>query len=343
MFHSVEHDNLIREEEKMSSIRDVAKRANVAACTVSRVLNGTANVSPETRMRIEQAMKELNYIPNELARSMFKQKAGIVAMLVPNIRHPYFSSLAKYIEDSLYQNGYKLMLCSTGDDIEREKEYMKILKSNIVDGVIMGTNNQEPEAYENFGKPLVMLDYYVSDNIPVVVSDHAQGGRLAAQEFIRSGCRYVLHIGNEAETERIFSYESHKILQEMLEAEGIKARELDIKWNSFDYDGYLELSKLILEKYPDIDGIMAADMPASAFMKAAVQIGKKVPEDICVVSYDGTFVSKTNILEVTTIHQPMREIGQTSVEIMLQLLKGEKPAQPVIKFPVQLKKGQTTK
>ena len=74
----------------MSSIRDVARKANVAACTVSRVLNGTANVSPETRMRIEQAMKELNYIPNELARGMFKQKAGIIAMLVPSIRHPYF-------------------------------------------------------------------------------------------------------------------------------------------------------------------------------------------------------------------------------------------------------------
>ena len=106
----------------MASIRDVAKRANVAACTVSRVLNGTANVAPETRMKIEQAMKELNYIPNELARSMFKQKAGIVAMLVPDIRHPYFSSLARHIEDELYKNDCKLMLCSTGDDPEREKE-----------------------------------------------------------------------------------------------------------------------------------------------------------------------------------------------------------------------------
>ncbi len=327
----------------MSSIRDVAKKANVAACTVSRVLNGTANVSPETRIRIEQAMKELNYIPNELARGMFKQKAGIIAMLVPNIRHPYFSSLAKYIEDALYQNGYKLMLCSTGDEPEREKEYLRILKSNIVDGVIMGTNSQAPEVYEEFDKPMVMLDYYVSDKVPVVVSDHAQGGHLAAREFIRSGCKYVLHIGNEAETERILSYESHQVLQETLEQHGIRARELDIKWNSFDYDGYLELSKLILEKYPEIDGIMAADMPASAFLKAAVQIGKKIPDDICVVSYDGTFVSNTNILEVTTIHQPMGKIGQTSVEIMLKLLKGEKLEKSFIKFPVQLKVGQTTR
>ena len=149
----------------MASIRDVAKRANVAACTVSRVLNGTANVAPETRMKIEQAMKELNNIPNELARSMFKQKAGIVAMLVPDIRHPYFSSLARHIEDELYKNDCKLMLCSTGDDPEREKEYMKILRSNIVDGVIMGVNNQKPEAYAEFCKPLVMLDYYVNDEV----------------------------------------------------------------------------------------------------------------------------------------------------------------------------------
>lgn len=327
----------------MSSIRDVAKRANVAACTVSRVLNGTANVSPETRMRIEKAMEELNYIPNELARGMFKQKAGIVAMLVPNIRHPFFSSLATYIEDELYQRGYKLMLCSTGDDIEREKDYLKILKSNIVDGVIMGVNNQKPEEYAQFGKPLVMLDYYVNEKIPLVVSDHRMGGRLAAEEFIKNGCHYVLHIGNEAETERVVSYESHRVLQQMLEKHNIHTRELDIKWNTFDYQGYLELAKLILEEYPAIDGIMAADMPASAFLKAAVKLGKKIPEDICIVAYDGTFVSNTNILELTTIHQPMKEIGQKSVDILLRLLNHEAVAERYIRIPVELKKGETTK
>ncbi|MDO4277035.1 MAG: LacI family DNA-binding transcriptional regulator [Eubacteriales bacterium] len=326
----------------MSSIRDVAKMANVAACTVSRVLNGTANVSPETRMRIEQAMKELNYIPNELARGMFRQKAGIVAMLVPNIRHPYFSSLATFIEDELYKNGYKLMLCSTGDDVEREKDYLKILKSNIVDGVIMGVNNQKPEDYEQFEKPLVMLDYFVNKDIPLVVSDHATGGRLAAEEFIASGCSYVLHIGNEAETERVISYESHKVLQETLEASGIPSRELDIKWNTFDFQGYLELAKLILEKHPEIDGIMAADMPAAAFMKAAFQLGKRIPEDLCIVSYDGTFVANTNLIELTTIHQSLQEIGRVSVSVMMKLLQGEKLEETYIRIPVKIKKGGTT-
>lgn len=327
----------------MASIRDVAKQANVAACTVSRVLNGTASVSPETRMRIERAMKELNYIPNELARGMFKQRAGIIAMLVPNIRHPFFSSLATYIEDELYRNGYKLMLCSTGDEMEREQEYLKILKSNIVDGVIMGANNQNPEEYEQFGKPLVMLDYYVNDKIPLVVSDHRMGGQLAAEAFIQSGCHYVLHIGNEAVTERVISYESHRALQETLAQNGIQSREVDIKWNTFDYHGYLELAMLILEKYPEIDGVMAADMPAGAFLKAAVSLGKRVPEDICIVAYDGTFVANTNMMELTTIHQPMKEIGKTSVDILLNLVEGQKVGNRYIRLPVELKKGNTTK
>ena len=265
----------------MASIRDVAKRANVAACTVSRVLNGTANVAPETRMKIEQAMKELNYIPNELARSMFKQKAGIVAMLVPDIRHPYFSSLARHIEDELYKNDCKLMLCSTGDDPEREKEYMKILRSNIVDGVIMGVNNQKPEAYAEFGKPLVMLDYYVNDEVPVVVSDHEMGGRLAAEEFIRSECRYVLHIGSEADTDRVLSYKSHRALRETL-------------------------------------------------------------EEFAVIAYDGTYVSRTNIMEITTIHQQLHEIGNRAVDTILRLIDGEMPQERYITIPVELKKGSTT-
>lgn len=326
----------------MSSIRDVAKRANVAACTVSRVLNGTANVSPETRMRIEQAMKELNYIPNELARGMFRQKAGTIAMLVPNIRHPYFSSLATYIEDELYKNGYKLMLCSTGDDMEREKEYLKILKSNIVDGVIMGVNNQKPGDYQQFGKPLVMLDYYVDEEIPIVVSDHKAGGALAAQEFIGSGCTFVLHVGNDAETDRVISYESHKALQKTLEAEGIRSRELDIKWNTFDFAGYLELAKLILEEYPEIDGIMAADMPAAAFLKAALQLGRRIPEDLCIVAYDGTYVAATNVMEITAVHQSLKDIGRISVDMLLKLVDGEKPEENYVRVPVTLVKGDTT-
>lgn len=327
---------------KVAGIRDVAKKANVAACTVSRVLNGSANVTPETKKRIEEAMRELNYIPNELARGMFRQKAGIVAMLVPNIRHPFFSTMATYIEDELYKNGYKMMLCSTGDDISREKEYLHILKSNIVDGVIMGVNGLDKEEYEQFEKPLVMLDYQVNDQIPLIVSDHKMGGRLAAEQFIRSGCSYVVHITSEKCDKEVESYQCHKVLKQELDKAGIQSREVEIAWNTFDDHGYLELARLILKQYPQIDGVMAADMPASAFIKAAVSLGRRIPEDLAIVAYDGTFVVNTNIMEITTICQPVEKIGIEAVHRILGLIDGKKGKDTKKVFPVTVNQGATT-
>ena len=187
-----------------------------------------------------------------------------------------------------------------------------------------------------------MLDYYVNDEVPVVVSDHEMGGRLAAEELIRSGCRYVLHIGSETDTDRVLSYKSHRALRETLETNGIQTREVDIKWNSFDFQNYFEMACLILEENPEIDGIMAADMPASAFLKAAVKLGKKIPEDFSVIAYDGTYVSRTNIMEITTIHQQLHEIGNRAVDTILKLVDGETPQERYITIPVELKKGSTT-
>lgn len=329
----------------MASIRDVAKEAGVAVCTVSRVINGTANVAPDTQKRIEEAMEKLNYIPNELARSMFKKKSNTIAMLVPNIEHPWFSSLAAEIEKNLYQREYKLMLCSTGNSVKREKEYFQILKSNIVDGIICGTTNLSKKEYESVGKPMVMLDYKVNDNIPVIVSDHVQGARMAVNEFINSQCKNVIHICSDNTKKEVLSYRSHEKLEEFLKEAGIESRVVSIHWNDFDFDGYFELAKCILEEYPEIDGVMAADLPASAFLKAAMALGKKVPDEFCVVAYDGTYAVKTNSTPLTTINQPYQQIGKKAVEVVLDMIeeKTDKNESGEIIFSVVLNKGVTTK
>ncbi|MCI8728128.1 MAG: LacI family DNA-binding transcriptional regulator [Hungatella sp.] len=326
----------------MASIRDVAEKAKVAPCTVSRVLNGTANVAPETKQRIELAMRELNYIPNELARGMFKQKSGIIAMLIPSIRHPYFSNLAHYIERKLYENGYKLMLCSTDGQIEKEQEYIRFLQSNLVDGVIMGVSDLEDEVYLGFHKPMIMLDYDLKKNIPVVVSNHEKGGRLAAEAFISNGCRHVIHIGDK-ELSKVESYKCHKVLTEELEKAGVKSRFIEIKWNEFDFFGYLDIAATILETYPDIDGVMAADIQASAFLKAALNMGKRVPDDFAVISLDGTYVTDIGLMNMTSIVQSTDQIGDAAVNLILCLLMGEKVSRRRIVIDVRKKKGQTTK
>ena len=327
----------------MASIRDVAKKAGVAACTVSRVLNGTATVSPETRVKIEKAMKELDYIPNELARGMFRQKSGIIAMLVPSIKHPFFSSLADYIEKELYVKGYKLMLCSTSGSIEREQEYLNTFKSNLVDGIIMAVNSLTETVYEKFAKPMVMLDCQISENIPFVVSDHKMGGRLAAEEFIKNNCHHVLHLCAEKEEKKILSYEGHETLKQILSEHGIKTRGQEIRWNSFDLNGYRELAELILKNYPDIDGIMAADMAALAFYEAGQKLGKRIPDELCIIAYDGTYILDVIDANLTTIVQNLELYSAQVVDTILTLI--ENPGEHVknIYVPVSLRNVKSSK
>lgn len=330
----------------MASIRDVAKEAGVASCTVSRVLNGTANVAPETQKKIEEAMKKLDYVPNELARGMFRGKSNTIAMLVPNIQHPWFSSLASAIEKILYQMGYKLMLFSTDDKTDRERECFRILKSNIVDGIICGTSANSVAEYRQVEKPMVMLDYRVGGKRPVIVSDHVMGGELAAKEFIHSGCKCVIHISGNHCDENIMSFESHEVLDRKLKEAGVKSRRVDIRWNDFDFEGYFELAKCILEEYPDVDGIMAADLPATAFLKAALAIGKKLPDELAIVAYDGTFVTKTCTTQMTTICQQYEAIAKKAVEYLMKIIQQEISAEQLpseIIIPVKLIKGITTK
>ena len=330
----------------MASIRDVAREAGVATCTVSRVLNGTAKVAPETQKKIEDAMKKLNYVPNELARGMFKGKSNTIAMLVPNIQHPWFSSLASAIEKILYQMGYKLMLFSTDDKTDREKECFQILKSNIVDGIICGTSTSSAEEYRKVEKPMVMLDYKVGENFPVIVSDHVMGAELAAKEFIYSGCQYVIHISGHRCDQNIMSFQSHEVLDRKLKEAGIRSRRVEIRWNDFDFEGYFELAKCILEEYPDVDGIMAADLPATAFLKAALAIGKKLPDELAIVAYDGTFVTKTCTTQMTTICQQYEMIAKKAVEYLMKIIQQEISAEQLpseIIIPVKFIKGITTK
>ena len=169
---------------------------------------------------------------------------------------------------------------------------------------------------------------------------------MAAEEFIRSKCQYVIHICNIKQDKNIMSFGSHLRLDEILDKHGIRSRRVSIHWNDFDFDGYFELAKCILEEYPDLDGLMAADLPATAFLKAAIALGKKIPEDFVIVAYDGTFVTKTCTTKMTTICQPYEKIAYKAVEILISLIgqtvNGTDVEKEVI-FPVILEKGNTTK
>ena len=234
------------------------------------------------------------------------------------------------------------MLCSTSGSIEREQEYLNTFKSNLVDGIIMAVNSLPVTVYEQFAKPMVMLDCQISENIPFVVSDHRMGGRLAAEEFIRNNCRHVLHLCAEKEEKKILSYEGHETLEQLLTEQGIQTRGQEIRWNSFDLNGYRELAELILKNYPDIDGIMAADMAALAFYEAGRKLRRRIPEELCIIAYDGTYILDVIDASLTTIVQNLELYSTQVVDTILALIENPERNIGNIYVPVSLKKGATS-
>ena len=175
----------------MASIREVAKLAHVAPSTVSRALNGSGYVSEESKSKIKKAVEELDYIPNQWIRNLYKKRTGIISVMTPDIIHPYFSTLWNYLEAELDQYGYNVVICNTRGNQDKEREYLDTLERNLFDGLIVGSAFLPDEYYMNIEKPIISLDRIIP-GIPLVSSDHHQGGILAGELFLEKGCKKVM-------------------------------------------------------------------------------------------------------------------------------------------------------
>ncbi|WP_330654623.1 LacI family DNA-binding transcriptional regulator [Intestinibacter bartlettii] len=172
----------------MASIREVAKLAGVSPATVSRVINGTANVDEEKRQRVLKVIDETGFKPNELARALFKQSSKIIGVIVPNIENPFFNELAKAIEEEAYENGYKILLCNSNNNEEKELMNMQMLNQLKADGLIMVTNsNNTVKRLEENSFPVVLVDRQLSsmNEIAIVESDNYKGGKIATKRVVK--------------------------------------------------------------------------------------------------------------------------------------------------------------
>lgn len=333
--------NGIVEENEMASIKDVAKKANVGPATVSRVLNNSGYVSEQTRLNIEAAMKELDYRPNELARNLYHKKTGIIAVLVPTIANPFFAEFVYYAEEALYNRGYKTMICDTVKAENAELEYLDMLKRHIVDGVITGVHSLDVEEYLKIGKPIVALDRYLGEDIPVVAVNHKRGGAMAAEELIQSGCKSVLHFRGSLAVESPY-HDRHYEFEKVMKEHGVKSYSYELEWNRFDMDYYRDVIEEVCGLDIEFDGVFGVDQLAIGYMNAMVRKKKKVPEDLKVVAYDGTYLTKMVEPQVTSIVQPIDKLAQESVRLVSRLANGRKYNNRQVLLEVELRKGRTT-
>lgn len=324
----------------MASIRDVAQRAGVGIGTVSRVLNGSGYVAPETRKKIEEAIKELGYIPNELARNLFRNKTGIIGIIIPDLDHVFFSRLVRETEIALYKLGYKTMVCNTIGISNREKEYLDMLNRNIVDGIITAAHTLDGEEYLKQSKPIVSLDRDFGPKIPMVGSDHQSGGKLAAEILLKNRCRKILHITGVAPD--IAADDRHTIFESIMTAHGVELVDVVMEWNQFDYASYWEMAKKALLRSDGIDGVFAADEAALSYMHLAMEAGKRVPEDLKVVAYDGMPITGLCTPEVTSICQNVQLLSETCANTIVDMIENRKRVPQKQLISVEVKQGKST-
>lgn len=329
--------NKSKEVDYMVSIKDVANYAGVSVATVSRAINNKGYIHEDTLKKVKKAIDDLNYQPNEIARSLNSKTSKLIGLFVPSVEHYFFAELTYIVESTANKYGYKVLLCNSEVDAEKEKSYIEMLKQNQVAGIIMASQNMDVDYYKNIGFPLVMVERHFSTEIPYVVSDNYYGGVLATQKLIDCGCKYLGHIAGTKDIRP--ANRRTDAFKEIASKNNIK---YVIEQCSIGYDAGYKAAYKLLENHPDLDGIFcSSDEVALALMSVAKKFGKKVPEDLNIVGFDG--VKLASILGITTIKQPIQEMGEAAVELLMkQIEEGVRKLESKI-FPISLVEGITTK
>ncbi|GAB1158861.1 LacI family DNA-binding transcriptional regulator [Paenibacillus illinoisensis] len=326
----------------MATIHDVALRAGVSVTTVSRVLNNRGYISQKTRDKVYQTMNELNYRPNEIARSLLRKQSNVIGLIIPDVSHPFFGELANYIEYYAYQNGFKIMLCNSHMEPSKEREYVEMLKGNRVDGIIMGSHTLEVDEYMNLNSPIVTIDRQIGADIPYISSDNYQGGVIAAELLLAKGRRKLAHICGNLELQMLSNRRTTGFM-DVLEAHGVKPvtmHETDL--NVFSQKQYTELVERLLVEHPEVDGLfVTSDLIAIHALKQIVAHGRKVPEDIAIIGYDDIRAAGYLSPGITTIRQPVQELAELAVDLIRRQIVEEEINMKNI-LPVTLVERETT-
>ena len=320
-----------------TTIKDVAKYAGVGVGTVSRVINNEKAVGEKTRTKVLEAMKALNYSRNNMAFRLRKNETRIIALLVPVINHPFFAKLAYYVEDEACRFGYSVLLVSSQQKVDKEAEIITKIKHREVDGAVFVTHYMHEED-ELQDCPIVSIDRTFGKNIPYVTSDNYDATKKAIKYMIERGAERVGFIGSKPlvasevlERERAYlDVMAEYDMTPRLVNETIQHGEEPIVVADF------------MEKHPDVDGVFVSGYTLSQFLyEAAVESGKKIPDDLQIVSYDGIF-KQWGISNITSVEQPVEEMARQVVRLLIKKIHSEETcARTVLKTKFVL--GTTTK
>ena len=325
----------------MTSIREVAKIAGVSPATVSRVMNGTANVDERKKQRVLETIEKTGFRPNELARALYKKSSRMIGVIVPDIENPFFSELSKAAEEQAYRTGYRILLCNSDDDPQKEMMNIQMLVQMKADGIIITTNcDSTSQVLEDCPIPVVVVDRKLKgkSGTAFIEADHYKGGRLAAEHLVECGCKNIVCLRGPLACSS--GRERYQGYLDICGKYGLAEQYVDC---TYDYEAGRRAAARLLRRFPDTDGILACnDMVAISVYKELAAWGKRIPEEIQLVGFDDIRFSRMCTPELTTVSQPIREMGSLAAGIIIRHVEGEEFLRENV-FDVKLVERDTTR
>lgn len=325
----------------MVTIQDVASRAGVAAITVSRVLNNSGYVSAQTRMRVQAAASELNYVPNSVARSLRSNRTHILALLLADIGNPFWTTVARGVEDVANQQGYSVILCNTDEKAAKQEEYIDVLLSKRVDGFLLVPTTDVAASVRMIQRqntPLVILDR----NLPEVAVDTVRGDTYGgayrlANHLLTLGHRELAILTGPHHVST--SVERVDGVIQALQEQGLTIDQRHIIYGEFSVESGYAMAQQLLNQPGHVPTAIVTcnNFIAVGLSQLLRERGLCVPQDLSVVTFDDLPVSWGNEPFLTVAMQPANEMGQRATELLLRRIETSTPLPPQhLVLPVEI-------
>ena len=304
----------------MATIKDVAALAGISYTTVSHVVNNTRPVSQEVRLKVEAAIKSLDYVPSAVARSLKAKTTATIGLLVPNSLNPYFAELARGIEDYCERNGYCVILCNSDDNPEKQRSYLRVLLEKRIDGLIVasaGGDSGLAQGLAGVKTPMVIVDRGLDGvDADLVRIDHEYGAYLATRHLLELGHRDIATIGGPASTSvaqmRLAGY------CRALKEAGVEVRQERMLESDFTSTGGYNAAATLLESNPPSAIFAGNDMIGIGVLRAAAERNVRVPSELSVIGFDDIQMSRYVYPALTTVGQSILQLGEMAAEVLLR-------------------------
>lgn len=295
--------------------------AGVNLSTASRSLSGAYGVHPATRARVLAAAEHLNYHPNRVARGLVTGRSYTLGLVISDVRNPFFAELARGAEDAAYAAGYDLVLCNSDLNSAKQMHYIRSLLAMRVAGVLMNSvgdlSRADQENLASAGIPIVLLHRAPEDlGFSTVTADNLQGGFLAGQYLVRLGHRAIAHLAGPRQHSNLTNRTRGFLKAVQSAPHDVSAV---VVHGLHGFQGGYEMMRKVLAKHRKFTAVFAGnDAMAFGTIRAALEAGLKVPEDLSIIGFDNVEVSSIIHPPLTTIDQPKYELGRAAVEILLK-------------------------